>query len=256
MENIITVNTKMYKADGSEISAKQQILVEKEIAVKVIRKKDRKAVIEDTEKKEQIEQIEKYNIVCTKTNIKELVVGRLFSKKVIRGLDDIVDLSIVQNDEVTVMVEDIEIDRSAKINEKNENYSRRTEFKEYRIGDIWKLIEEFSKGSEIHNKTKSAHSCFLLKDGEIVFECEDISRHNAIDKAIGYILINRINPESCIIYTSGRVPLDMITKVSEAGIPVLVAKAVPTDRAVQYANENKIVLIARARRDSFEVFSD
>ena len=39
-------------------------------------------------------------------------------------------------------------------------------------------------------------------------------------------------------------------------IPVLVAKAVPTDRAVQYANENKIVLIARARRDSFEVFSN
>ena len=68
------------------------------------------------------------------------------------------------------------------------------------------------------------------------------------------MLLNDINPNECILYTSGRVPLDMIEKIDKAGIPVLVAKAVPTNRSIQFAKEKKIVLFARARKDSYEVF--
>ncbi len=47
----------------------------------------------------------------------------------------------------------------------------------------------------------------------------------------------------------------MIEKVGNANIPILVAKALPTDKATQYAKDNNIVLIARARNGEYEIFN-
>ena len=235
MDKVTKVDTEMYMADGTVKKSSQIILVEKEITVKVVSK---------------TEEICNYVIVCTDTNIKELVLGRLLTDGIIRDKRDISDFEGNENGEVIV-----ELNARYNNSDNAKPRSIRREYKDYPKEYILKLIEEFSKESALHRMTKSAHSCYLLYRGEIVFSCEDISRHNAVDKTAGYIFLDDIDPEECIIYTSGRVPLDMITKVDSVGIPILVAKAVPTDRALQYAFLHKIVLIARARSDSFEVFS-
>ena len=64
----------------------------------------------------------------------------------------------------------------------------------------------------------------IVKKRKNHFKAEDIGRHNAVDKAVGYAVLNDIPLSGCMIFTSGRVPVDMVEKVIVAGIPVLVSK--------------------------------
>ena len=188
------------------------------------------------------------DIDCTNLDLKELVVGRLFAEKKIQNYSDVdsVDINEINDNESAVNV---------LITNSNTKYDTSNRIPNINHESVISIINKFSDSSEIHNETKSTHSCYLAVGNKTVFETEDISRHNAVDKAVGYMLINNLNPTDCILYSSGRVPLDMIEKVGGANIPILVAKALPTDKAIQYAKDNNIVLIARARNGEYEIFN-
>lgn len=102
--------------------------------------------------------------------------------------------------------------------------------------------------------TVGVHSCILAKEGRVLVNCEDIGRHNAIDKAVGWALLNGINLEECMLYSSGRVPTDMVRKAIRAGVPVFISKGVPTVQAVKMAKEYGLKLIGSARPDSMNIF--
>ena len=120
---------------------------------------------------------------------------------------------------------------------------------------IFALAGDFARGTLLHKKTKGTHSCYLGVAGETVFAVEDIGRHNALDKVIGYAALHHIAFEECIVFTSGRVPTDMVMKVIAVGIPVLASKAVPTDAAIELAQLRGLTLICRAWEDSFEIYT-
>ena len=88
----------------------------------------------------------------------------------------------------------------------------------------------------------------------MLFSCEDIGRHNAIDKAVGYGLKEQIPLSECILYTSGRVPVDMAGKSIAAGVPILVSKQAPTAQAVELARRYGLVIIGSAYPDSMKVY--
>ncbi len=118
---------------------------------------------------------------------------------------------------------------------------------------IFSLSESFANDWGLHSMTQCTHSCILAKKEEILYSCEDISRNNAADKAIGYAVINKTDMNDCILFTSGRVSADMVRKVIHAGIPVLVSKSVPTAEAADLSLDSGLVLICRAHPDSFVV---
>ncbi len=89
----------------------------------------------------------------------------------------------------------------------------------------------------------------------MLYRTEDIGRHNAMDKAIGYAVRERLDRAGCMLFTTGRVPVDMVRKSVAAGIPVLVSKSVPTGEAVEMAREYGLRLICRAWPDSFEIYA-
>ena len=93
-----------------------------------------------------------------------------------------------------------------------------------------------------------------MHKGEILRRAEDIGRHNALDKVLGWALMQGIPLEECIVYTSGRIPVDMVMKVIRAGVPVLASKAMPTRESVLLAEEFGLSLIGAARKDSMVVF--
>ena len=118
---------------------------------------------------------------------------------------------------------------------------------------IFKLAKIFSEGMPVHSETQGTHSCILADGNSVLFTCEDIGRHNTVDKAVGYALMKDIDLSECILYISGRVPTDMIQKVIYSGIPVLVSKAVPTAEAVKMARENGVTLVVKAYPDRIEI---
>jgi FdhD protein len=112
-----------------------------------------------------------------------------------------------------------------------------------------------SEDTPIHKTTRSSHSCFVLKDGKIIFEAEDIGRHNAVDKAVGYIYMNDIDPMTTALFTTGRMPIDMVRKVIRASIPVLISRQQPTTESVEFAKSYGLTLIGNLRGDHVDIYS-
>jgi FdhD protein len=113
-------------------------------------------------------------------------------------------------------------------------------------------MEEFQP---LYQKTGGAHAAMLFdQDGNPVLHCEDMGRHNALDKVIGATLMKGIPRDDKVVFSSGRASLEMILKTARAGFPVFVAKSRPTSRAVEAAKFYNITLIDLAK-DTNRIYS-
>ena len=209
-----------------------------------------------------------YRLVCTKDHLNELVAGRLLTDGLISESEDIdkilfcpeyLTARVFLNNAVTldhVINEDKSCCTGNKVFAANlKGYVLKKLPKvELMPEQIFALAGEFSKETALHGKTGGTHSCILASEGKTLFVSEDIGRHNAVDKAIGFALLNGIDLFRCMLFTSGRVPVDMVQKVISAGIPVLVSKSVPTAESVELAREYGLNLVCRAWPDKCEVY--
>ena len=218
-----------------------------------------------------VNDIEIAKLVCTGTSIVELAVGRIISEGLLRDVDSIENIYVCEKaSRVRVFLKqgvsfDKDWDKSVDVAsccQDNKSYFKTsikpdilTNSIEVKNEDVFNLANAFNTDSKIHKMTSGTHAAYLYKDGKIVTSFEDIGRHNALDKIIGYIYLNNIKPEDCIVFTTGRVPVDMVRKAIFAKLGALVSKAVPTVDAVSLAKEYNLNLICRAWQDSFQIFN-
>ncbi|MCR5775625.1 MAG: formate dehydrogenase accessory sulfurtransferase FdhD [Lachnospiraceae bacterium] len=198
-------------------------------------------------------------IVCTKQYLEELITGRLYTEGLISGVDDLIGKEIdADKGEGRVRLKNgAGSDREGMADNdpcRDLPGSKTIPATGFRPEWIFSLAALFSEDAELHRMTGGTHICFLAREGEMLFSCEDISRHNALDKAVGHGLIAGESLSDCMLYTSGRVQADTMKKVILAGIPILISKSVPTAEAAAMAGEYGITLISKAYRDSFEVW--
>lgn len=95
----------------------------------------------------------------------------------------------------------------------------------------------------LYEQTRAAHACALIRGDSLLCCREDIGRHNALDKAVGRALLSGWDLGACALYTTGRMPADMVTKAIRAGVPLLASKTYPTDRGLALAREAGLVLV-------------
>ncbi len=187
---------------------------------------------------------------CLPEMLCELVVGLLYNMNQINDYADIVSVTV---DEKKGDIFVVSSDYSDNIKEDTSLHPINPITYDYT--KIYELINIFSEDMPFHKATSCTHSCFLANKNKLLIALEDMGRHNAVDKAIGYALINNINLSDCMLFTSGRVPYDLVTKIINAGIPILISKSMPTQKAVALAQKYKLTLLCHARDDSFYKFS-
>jgi FdhD protein len=105
--------------------------------------------------------------------------------------------------------------------------------------------------------TGGNHKVALIDfEGKLKVSYEDVGRHNAFDKIIGYCLKNHFLPLSKFIAVlSGRCSYEMCLKAWQSGIPVIISKGAPTSKAVELADAVGITLIGFASSQRFNIYS-
>jgi FdhD protein len=110
---------------------------------------------------------------------------------------------------------------------------------------------------KVFKSTGGLHAAALFSvDGTMLVVREDIGRHNAVDKVIGWALENnRIPSTATVLLVSGRASFELTQKAVMAGIPILAAVSAPSSLAVDLAGQSGLTLVAFLRGDSMNVYT-
>ena len=122
---------------------------------------------------------------------------------------------------------------------------------------VLSLPERLHASQKIFRATGGLHAAALFaRDGTLEAVREDVGRHNALDKACGWALMQRRVPlHDSIALVSGRSSFELVQKAAVAGIPILCAVSAPSSLAIDLANEFNITLIGFLRAGRFNVYA-
>jgi len=121
---------------------------------------------------------------------------------------------------------------------------------------ITKIPDLLRKSQSQFSKTGGIHASALFnKDGKALIIKEDVGRHNALDKVIGYSLRNSIfDDKNQFIACSGRLSFELVQKTLIANIGLLMGVGAPTSLAVDLAKRFDMTLIGFVKSDSFNIY--
>lgn len=199
-----------------------------------------------------------FRVVCTPALLPQLALGRLLTEGWIASADEVEQIAVcAEGLKVNVYLRHPLAARSAAAQEVSscctDNLTLGSPVEPLPLRPVpplelppeWvdTLTAAMSEGLPLYRATRAVHSCFVLRAGRILYQCEDLGRHNALDKAVGCALLDGIPLGECVLYTSGRVPLDMVRKAIRAGVPALVSKSMPTVQSLELAAEYGLQLL-------------
>jgi FdhD protein len=224
-------------------------------------------------------QVEKNISVTMRTpsNDSELAVGFLFTEGIISSYDQVNDVNSPADNVVLVeLKKNVSFDfkklernfyttsscgvcGKASIDAIRTIHQSKTseETKPFDRSFLFSLPEKLRETQSVFEQTGGLHASALYNhDGKLIVLREDVGRHNALDKLIGYLLIDNLLPvKNSILLLSGRASFELIQKAAMADIKTVAAIGAPSSLAVELANEHDMTLIGFLKNDRFNIYS-
>ena len=117
----------------------------------------------------------------------------------------------------------------------------------YRMEQLFEKLDEMRSVQEVFLKTGGVHGSAILMDDDSFTVMEDIGRHNAVDKAIGYALSTSSSIRIRALFLSGRCGWDIVSKAAHANIPVIASVGAASSLAAQTARQAGLTLVSFVR---------
>jgi FdhD protein len=124
-----------------------------------------------------------------------------------------------------------------------------------RQSDIYALLDNLSAHNEVYKRAGAVHGCALCSKSRIELFVEDVGRHNAADAIAGHMWLDAVEGADKIFYTTGRLTSEMVIKVAQMGIPVLLSRSGITHKGLEFAKKVGVTMIARAKGRHFLVYN-
>ena len=196
-------------------------------------------------------------------SLKEFAVGYLFNENMVQTLDDIKEIKI-ENTKINVEINDELLKTNETVLCSDSSGGWRTKIKnvksvesdfQVRVDELINRIEELKNKAEIWQNTGGTHVAGIVYKDQFIVK-EDVSRHVAVDKVIGYGILNNFDlAESYVIY-SGRMPADMVIKMTRVGIPILASNAAPANSGYRIAKKGNITLVGFLRGQRCNIYNN
>lgn len=130
---------------------------------------------------------------------------------------------------------------------------------ESRVGPstLTRLPARLREAQRVFDRTGGLHAAGLFTtEGELLVVREDVGRHNAVDKVVGWALREgRLPLRESVLMVSGRASFELVQKAWMAGIPTLAAVSAPSSLAVDLATEAGMTLVGFLRGESMNVYA-
>jgi FdhD protein len=207
------------------------------------------------------------SFMCTPTDLEALAVGFLFNERLIASKNEIASVRVCdRGDNVDVWL--------------NHSLSKPTQWQRTSgcnggftsVGDpsprtlpsVFPLIspdvlldcmDQLLQAQEIYREARGIHCSALSNGDHVIYQAEDIGRHNTLDKLAGFLLFNPVTIYPRIILTTGRISSEMLTKSARLSADVVLSRTSPTTRSIELAEDLGITLIGYARRSQMQVYT-
>lgn len=120
---------------------------------------------------------------------------------------------------------------------------------------IYELLQNLSARNEVYRSAGAVHGCALCNGSTVEFFVEDVGRHNAVDAIAGHMWLENMAGADRIFYTTGRLTSEMVIKVAQIGVPILLSRSGVTQMGLDLARRLGVTLIARAKGRHFLIFN-
>jgi len=119
------------------------------------------------------------------------------------------------------------------------------------------LPDRLRDAQRVFSRTGGLHAAGLFTAaGDMIAIREDVGRHNAVDKIVGWALLNdRLPLSGCMLLVSGRASFELVQKAVLAGIPLLAAVSAPSSLAADLAEEADLTLVGFLRGQTMNVYT-
>jgi FdhD protein len=196
--------------------------------------------------------------------LEDFVTGYLFTEQIIKAADEIESIKIEEN-RLSVITKNLfkvlgpkktilsGCGGSASFIDTGKLPSIKSDFSigTHTISSMIKGVLE----SELHNKTGGIHVVGLASADGVITRSEDIGRHNALDRVIGYALRNNVDLSSTYAICSGRISSEMVRKCLVGNIPVVVSRGATTTLAIDIAAKTGLCIIGFVRSSKMNIYT-